>query len=489
MAVAELTQHVAGVAWKRDPGTFAHRLTRLRPPAISAGPDPWEHFKHSDYLVRKFIEVATTPGKRMIWTIPPRHGKSLIGSIWGPLWYLEMWPGRRIITCSYGQELATTFGRDVRNLVDLYADELRVTLRQDSQAAHRWNTRQGGGMLTAGVGGAITGFGANLLVVDDPFANWQEAQSETVRNTVWGWWRSTAMTRIEPNGSALVIMTRWHEDDLVGRLEDQAAETGDEWEVVRLPAIAEEPDDKYPDPDPLGREVGEALCPERYDVPALGKLERAAGSYTWAGMFQQRPAPDKGGIFERGWWRFFTVPPTSIDLVFQSWDMSFDDKGDDPSYVVGQQWAIAGGDAYLLDQVRGQMNYPSTRATVIAFAAKWARLGAGTKLIEDKANGPAIIADLARAVPGLHASTPKGSKVARARGVSAFVQSGNVWLPDGAPWVSDFMDELAAFPNATHDDQVDAFSQALAWVAPEIVETLYGAEAADLYTDTRAPAR
>lgn len=465
----------AGIAWKRNPGTFAYCLSHKRLPPIT-GSRAWEHYAHSTLLSTKFAQAATTPGARQIWCIPPRYGKSLTGSIWGPAWYLDLWPHKRVIIGSYAAELANLFGRDVRNLIAAYPDMLRVTLRPDSRAAHRWNTPQGGGMLTAGFDGTVTGFGADLLIIDDPFKGWAEAQSETIRNTVWNTWLSVFKTRLQPGASVIVIMTRWHESDLVGRLLQADADGhGEGWEVIRLPAIAED------DTDVLGRTVGEALCPELYPIEDVERIKATTSSYIWAGMYQQRPAPDEGGVFKRGWWNYYTKLPATaqFDLWIASWDMSFKNK-EGSDYVVGQLWARRGAEKWLIDEVRGLMDFPETKKAVRAFRHKWPR--ARLFLIEDKANGPAVIADLRRELSGLVAVTPKDDKLARARVSAADAEAGNVFLPDSsiAPWIGDWVEEFAAFNNGAHDDRVDAFSQAMDRLNAIPTRT---EEAA--YTDTR----
>lgn len=466
---------MAPLAWKARPDTFAHHLSHKSLPPITGGGSPWEHYRHSTFLAQRFRRLVTTPGSREIWNLPPRHGKSLIASVWGPAWALDLWPTMRIIDVSYADQLATSFGRDVRNVLDAYGDDLRVQLRPDSKAAGRWNTPQGGGMLCAGVHGTITGFGANLLVIDDPFENWQDAESITTREKVWNTWLSTLRTRLEPGASVLIVMTRWHEDDLVGRLhaQDEAGD-GEGWVTIRLPAVAEAPSDKYPLPDPLGRAPGEALCPERFDADVLAATQRQSGSYIWSGMYQQRPSPAEGGIFRRSWWKFYERPPhrDRIEELVGSWDASLKDK-QDSSYCVGQVWARIGAHRYLLWQVRDHMNYPELRAAVRNLAAMFPECHRW--LVEDAANGPAVVADLKAVVRGLIPNPVKGSKVARARMVTADVEAGNVWLPEPSPeypWVAEYIEEHAAFPNGTHDDQVDSTSQALAAIGLTVETTV-----------------
>lgn len=474
---------VGEIAWKASPDTFAAHLSKVDQPPITGGVK-WRPFTHSVYLARRFRRLATTPGTREIWNLPPRYGKSLVGSIWGPAWMLDLWPSRRVITLGYGDELPTLFGRDVRNLIahGPYRDHLRVELRADSTAAGRWNTPQGGGFLAAGLMGGYTGFGADLLVIDDPFKNWEEAQSATIRRKVWETWLSTVFTRLQPSASVLIIQTRWHEEDLTGNLvaQDEAG-TGLGWQVIRLPAIAEPPDPAHGfGPDPLDRPPGAPLCPEMFDLEYLEMQRRTSGSYVWAGTFQQRPSPDEGGVFKRSWWRYWTRAPhpDHVDEWIGSWDMSFKDEHDS-SYVVGQVWARVGSYYFLMDQVRDQMEYVEARAAVKNLAYKWQQCRQW--LVEDTANGPAIMSDLRGVVGGMIPITPKGSKAARARSVSPLVEAGDIWLPGKLleeanvvvpreAWVAEYVEEHAAFPNAAHDDQVDATSQALSYTRPDTTD-------------------
>jgi predicted phage terminase large subunit-like protein len=291
-------------------------------------------------------------------------------------------------------------------------------------------------------------------IIDDPFKNAEEAASQTIRDKVWEWYRSTFRTRLAPGGAIVLIMTRWHEDDLAGRLIAEMQAGGEQWTIIEMQAEAEEG-------DPLGRAIGETLWPEHgFDKAWAEETKRAVGTYFWQALYQQRPSAPEGEILKRGWWKFYKVIPADLQEVIQSWDMTFKDS-DGSDFVVGGVWGRKGADKYLLDQVRGRMDFPTTLAAVKALTAKWPQ--ARAKLVEDKANGPAVIAMLKREIPGLTPVEPQGSKMARVAAVSPEIEAGNVYLPDPsiAPWVNDFIEECAAFPNGKHDDQVDQMSQAL----------------------------
>ncbi len=237
---------------------------------------------------------------RIIVTMPPRHGKSEFVSRWLLVWFLELWPRKRIILASYEAGFAAIWGRKTRNAIEANPGALTTRIAQDSSAADRWDTTEGGGMVTAGVGGSITGRGADLLVLDDAAAkNRAQAGSAAWRDAVWDWWTSTARTRLEPHGTIIHVQTRWNEDDLAGRL--LRADKVNHWKVVNFPAIAEAD-------DVLGRKPGEALWPERYPLEALEALRvgpAAVSSRDWAALYQQRPAPEGGELFHREHFRYF----------------------------------------------------------------------------------------------------------------------------------------------------------------------------------------
>lgn len=399
------------------------------------------------YIQACLDQVTTGEIKRLMIFVPPRHGKSEMATIRYPIWRLEREPDLRIIIGAYNQILANKFSRKARRI----ATQRPITMSRDRVAVEDWETAKGGGVRAVGVGGGITGQGGNLIVIDDPVKNREEAESEAYRERCWEWYTDDLYTRLEPNGAIILIQTRWHEDDLAGKI--LASEDGPNWTVVSLPALAEEN-------DPLGRQLGEALCPERFDLPALGEIKTVLGSYSFNALYQQRPSSLEGGVFKRHWWQFYTERPPRLDLVVQSWDMAFKDtKGSD--YVAGQVWGVKGANRYLLDQFWDRLDFVATRQAVQRLSAKWEQ--ALIKLVEDKANGPAVIASLRNKVPGLIPIEPQGSKYARAVAVSPFMEAGNVFLPSPsiAPWVDGFIEECAGFPNAAHDDQVDAMSQAL----------------------------
>jgi len=262
-----------------------------------------------------------------------------------------------------------------------------------------------------------------------------------------------------------VILTRWHEADLAGWLLQRETwednETPEHWHVVNFPAIAEETAIKIPPTCTLEqdwRSPGDPLCPERYPLPKLQKFKK--NPYFWSALFQQRPSPLDGDYFKRAWWQWYSKAPDGMTVAI-SFDCAFKETTTS-DFVVGQVWGKVGADYYLLDQVRDRTDINGTLQMVKSLAAKWPQ--ARAKLIEDKANGSAVIDLLKRKVPGLIAIQPEGGKVVRAVAMSPYVQSGNVYLPEDRQWVNDLVEEAAAFPNGAHDDQVDAMTQAINWL-------------------------
>lgn len=248
-------------------------------------PQPWIITDHLKLLSEWIVEAVAGRRKRVIVNMPPRHGKSVMISKWTPVWFLDNWPHLNVINCGYGNEFSKEWGRATRDLVAQYQERLRFSLAQDSTAADRWNTTQGGGMKTAGIGGGITGRGAHLMVIDDPVKDDKEANSLHYREHLYKWWRGTARTRLEPGAAAILCMTRWHEDDLAGRLirESKRKSASEQWHVLNLAAIAEED-------DALGRKVGQPLWPARYDIPALQSIMEDVGPENWAAQYQGHPA-------------------------------------------------------------------------------------------------------------------------------------------------------------------------------------------------------
>lgn len=436
-------------------------------------PSRWIHARHVDYLDEMLVNLTAGVYRDqgylgIIIMEPPRHGKSELCSHYFPAWYLGAFPDNRVMLASYEATFAASWGRKVRNTLEEHGNRLfGVTIDPGSSAAHSWAIEgRRGGMETAGVGGALTGKGANLLIIDDPVKNMKEAQSETIRRTHWEWYKSTFRTRLEPGGIVLLIGTRWHEDDLLGRVVEEMEEdpNADKFLIVRLPAIAEEPSEDYPEPDPLGRAPGEPLFPERYPVESLEPHK--SNAYTWGSLFQQRPAPEEGGVFEKGW--FEVVPyPNHIRMkkVIRRWDVAATDPkaGEDPDWAVGLKLGLGeDGNYYILDVIRVRMS-PGKLNKLFKDVCRQDGVTVRQRMEQEPGSaGKIAIWHLARgpfrgyAFRGVRSTGPKE---ARADTVSSAAENGMIKVVK-AKWNKDFFYEVTRFPNAAHDDQVDALGGA-----------------------------
>lgn len=285
-----LAQVELDMALKRSPGSMAAILTDGRE----------KQARHLDLIDRVFRDIARGHSRKVLITMPPRHGKSRRAARWAPLWFLSRHPDRRVMIASYSADLADDHGRWIRDAINTYGPQIGLALHTGSKAANRFDLadpetgeRLEGGLVTAGVGGGLTGKGAHLAIVDDPIKDAADAESPTMRKRLWEWWTSVLNTRVEPGGSIIVIQTRWHEQDLAGKILE--GEDADDWIRLDLPAICDSDD------DPLGRDIGQPLWPVRYGIKALEKIRRAVGERVWWSLFQQKPRPLEGGVWKWPW--------------------------------------------------------------------------------------------------------------------------------------------------------------------------------------------
>lgn len=446
-----------------DPMSLARDLD----PAYRTRP----HLEHlSGVLAKAVAKVEAGQSQWVQVSMPPRMGKSVLASTWLPTWLLHRHPSWKLGLISHSPTLSAGWGRQVRRTVEAFGDRIGLGIARDAGAVADWHTTKGGEVRSRSVGQSTTGLGFKVLLLDDIVADFASAHSELQRDTLWEWWTANSRTRLEPPSLVVAIGTRWHEDDFIGRLLSPEHE-GDHtaWQTVTFPAIAE-------GVDILGRREGDPLISpllDETDAEALARwreIRESVGSYAWEALYQQRPGSAKGEIFNADWWRYYELDelPTTWDRVLTSWDMAFKDtkKSD---YVVGQRWAFKGSDAYLLDQVRGRHAFTATVKLVEEFASAevpgWGPVM--EHLVEDKANGPAVISALREKIPGMVPINPTNSKEARARAVTPRVEAGGVKIPRAAPWLADFLSEFRSFPTGKHDDQVDAATQALSRVSAE----------------------
>lgn len=401
--------------------------------------------------------------------MPPRHGKSEFISKYVPAWYLGKYPNRRVFHSSYGDRFSASWGRKARNLLAEFGPQyFGVSVAADSGAANEWGI-QGcdGGMVSAGVGGGITGRGADLLIVDDPIKNAEEAASEVYREKVWDWWQSTSDTRLEPGGCVIVIMTRWHKDDLVGRILDQAAESGDEWKVLSFPAIAEEA-------DILGRNVGDALWPERWPIEALEQRKRSRSLYWWNALYQQRPTQNErcefpGSYFGEHIW--VDRIPEGIAAGVVALDPSKGKNAKRGDYQAAVYCGYAGNTLYV-DAAIERVPIGSAVNNTLALAFRYgARLVAfESNNFQEEAVGPVFDQRLAtnrlhgiRVVTVLHNQSKEG----RIQSLDPYLRNGAIRFVR-SPGTKILVQQLQEFPMAAHDDGPDALEMAIAYCLAQL---------------------
>ena len=431
------------------------------------------------------MDVENGTCDRLIISMPPQEGKSTRVTKVGPLWFLTRNPDRRIAVVSYSAGLALTFGRDIRKFItDNQGQEgtldLGLRISPDNGAASEWQLdKHKGGVKAVGLTGGLTGKPADILFIDDPVSNREQAESPTFRERAKNFWRSVGSTRLAPGAPVILILTRWHVDDMAGFLLSQPDKA--RWRVINIPAQAHHDPDAG-ETDPLGRQPGEWMRSARTNektgeprTPAEWEQIRVqAGPRDFSALYQGKPNPETGNVFPKEWTRYEQplwveqpdgsrrVPGIGRDdhELVQSWDLTFKDKPTS-DFVVGQVWLRVGATAYLLDQVRERMNFNATLQAIKAMSARWPE--AIAKFVEDKANGTAAINSLQSQLVGLIPIEPEGSKYARASAVSPLAFSGNVVLPDAKllPNVEELVEEAKSFPNGAHDDTIDAFSQAV----------------------------
>jgi len=410
----------------------------------------WKPYAVHRLLCRKLDAVLRGEIKRLIISMPPRHGKSQTVSETFPSYYISKFPDRKVILTSRDDTLATRFGLSNRRKIEEFGGALfGAEIGRGSSSATNWALYgHSGYVLSAPIMGGIVGSGANLLIVDDPVKNRQEAESALMREKIWQEWQDTLLTRLEGDAAVIVIMTRWHEDDLAGRLIAQGG-----WEVVCLPAECES------EGDPLGRVIGDPLCPKLgKDKRWIEQTKREVGSRTWNALYQGRPSPTEGGIIKRTWIKRYDKLPDRIDEWTQSWDLSFkDSKNSD--FVAGGVWARCGADHYLVAIVKERLDFTQTVAKIQRISNAYPQ--AVAKLIEDKANGPAVIAPWRSRLSVIIPSPPHDRKGGGEKAVTPLFEAGNVYVPFGAAG-DDYIEEMIAFPFGAHDDQVDQTTQYLA---------------------------
>jgi len=418
------------------------------------------HGRHHEVMADAFERVAKGELKRLIINMPPRHTKSEFASYLLPSWYLGKFPQRKIIQSSNTAELAVGFGRKVRNLVDgdIYSRIFpNVALRHDSKAAGRWSTNENGEYFAIGVGGTVTGKGADLLIIDDPHSEQEAALAEgnpEVYDKVYEWFTSGPRQRLQPGGAIVVVMTRWSKRDLTAQvLKAEAQRGGEEWEVIEFPAILPS---------------GKPLWPEFWKLEELESLRNELPNSKWQAQYQQNPTSDSAAIVKREWWKIWdsdTPPP--CDYVLMSWDTAFEKKTR-ADYSACTVWGVfytddedgrSNANIILLNAIRDKVEFPELKRLFFREYKEW---NPDSVVIEKKASGAPLIYELrAMGIPVQEFTPTKGNdKITRLNAVSDLFASGRVWAPN-THWAEEVVDEVASFPAGDHDDYVDTVSMAL----------------------------
>ena len=421
----------------------------------------WPSFingRHHKVMAKKFEEIANGKIKRLIINMPPRHTKSEFASYLLPAWFLGKFPNKKIIQCSNTAELAVGFGRKVRNLVgsDVYGEVFpNVALQIDSKAAGRWATNHGGDYFAIGVGGTVTGKGADLLIIDDPHSEQEAAIASTnpeVYDKVYEWYSSGPRQRLQPGGAIVVVMTRWAKRDLTGRIvKSWVDKDGEEWEIIDFPAILPS---------------GKPLWPEFWSLKELEALKLELPLSKWNAQYQQQPTSEEGAIVKREWWKIWEQErPPNCDFVIQSWDTAFT-KNERSDYSACTTWGVfymneneEDPHVILLDALKKRMEFPELKETAYQHYMDWEP---DAFVVEAKASGSPLIYELRqRGIPVQEFTPTRGNdKIARINSVSDLFASGKVWAPP-TRWAEEVIEEMAAFPNSEHDDLVDSSTQAL----------------------------
>jgi predicted phage terminase large subunit-like protein len=421
---------------------------------------------HLALLNREIVAAAVgdlrAQGYRgIIFTVPPRHGKSMLTSHYTPPWFLGTWPDKTVGLASYEADFAATWGRRGREVLEMHGPRyFNVKVDQGTRASSYWRVRslvEGaqsldvGSMVTAGIGGPLTGRGVHMLIVDDPVKNAVEAHSKTKRESVWSWWTSTAATRIEPDGFAIIILTRWHDDDLAGRLLARQGEDGWKWKYINLPAIAV-------DGDMLGRAIGEALWPQRFPAAELAAIKTGLGSYVWNSLYQGMPANQTGGFFDTDWLKVVDEPHATAKRIVRYWDLAGTEAEGD--YLAGVRLERLRDDSYYVaDAVRARHSSAGVEAAIVDTARGDGREVKVRIAQERGASGKLFVDIIRRKLPGfdVRGDTERGDKELRARPLSAVAERGGLYVKRAA-WTHDYVEEMVQFQHGANDDQVDATS-------------------------------
>lgn len=439
------------------------------------------------------LERGTLGRNNLLITMPPRHAKSTFGTVLFPSYFMARDPNRYVMSCSYNSQLATDFGRQIRSVVESNSIPQAFpdfSLSKDSRAADVWRTEVGGAYFAVGIGGTTSGRPANLLLVDDPIKAREDAESMTQRNKTWNYYTSALATRLQPTttnepAKQIIILTRWHPDDLAGRLQQTEDWAEGRWHHINFPAITQTPTKKisrrllppdhpqYLEPGEL-RKIGPAkrtvqlteeapLWPERFPLPELKRRERL-NPREFASLYQQQPYVEGGNLIKTNWWQKYPadLSPQNFQTLIIAADTAFKKTETSDFSVAVTAGLDRNGDIYIVDVLRAKYDFPELKQRLIRLNNHWRGRGLRAMYIEDKASGQSLIQELKRE-SGLAVIPYKvvHDKVARVNAILPLIEGGRVFLPEQSDWLDDFIDECVTFPGGNHDDQVDAVTMAI----------------------------
>lgn len=438
--------------------------------AISISKGKWEFAKHLQLINEKLLLIAKRKIKKLIINMPPRHGKSELISYYFPFWYLGNFKNENIMLTTYSQNFANNFGKRIRSLFREYGKSVfDLEMNKDYKSASEIRTKEGkGGIYCVGSGGSLTGRGADLMIIDDPVKNTKDANSEKMRDNLWDWYQSTAFTRLEPEGAVIIVMTRWHEDDICGRLLQNES---NDWEILNLPAIADN------DIDDLGRNKGEALWEKRFGLPELDKIKQGIGAYFFTGLYQQRPAPLEGGNFPKSSFKYFKMNSEhyllncsqsnavskSECVIYCTMDLAMSLK-ETADYTALITFAVTKDKSVLiLDVTRERMESTKHIELIKQVYSKWSPSLIGIEKVQYQT---ALINDALNIGLPIKPLVPDKDKLVRTYPIANLLSVGKIYFLQNADWLYEFENELIHFPKGKNNDQVDAFAYICQMLAP-----------------------